>query len=100
MLFLLAHPDLHVRYCQDLGVHWAPELVASQGKRVRRTPRGGVLTEKDAQIYPHFAPAPARFTGLVAPRARAGPPGALAAAPPPRPTDRPPPPGARVLEEF
>ena len=27
--------------------------MASQRKRVRRTPRGGVLTEKDTQIHPH-----------------------------------------------
>ena len=26
----LAHPDLYIRYCQDLGVQATPELVASQ----------------------------------------------------------------------
>jgi hypothetical protein len=45
-------PDLHVRYCQDLGVQSTPELVASQRKRVRRTPRGGVLTENDSSAAP------------------------------------------------
>ena len=55
ILTLLTHPDLHIRYCQDLGVQSTPELVASQRKRVRRTPRGDVLTEKDAQIHPHVA---------------------------------------------
>ena len=44
--FLLAHPDLHERYCQDLD--WGPELVASQDKRVRQTPRGG---GKDARTH-------------------------------------------------
>ena len=47
-------PDLHVRYCQDLGVQSTPELVASQRKRVRRTPRGGVLTENDSSAAPAF----------------------------------------------
>lgn len=47
--FLLAHPDLHERYCQDLDSE--PELVASQDKRVRQTPRGGVITGKDARTH-------------------------------------------------
>ena len=42
--FLLAHPNLHERYCQDLDSE--PELVASQDKRVRQTPRGGLITGK------------------------------------------------------
>ena len=47
--FLLAHPDLHERYCQDLDSE--PELVASQDKRVLQTPRGGVITGKDARTH-------------------------------------------------
>ena len=47
--FLLSHPDLHERYCQDLDSE--PELVASQDKRVRQTPRGGVITGKDARTH-------------------------------------------------
>ena len=47
--FLLAHPNLHERYCQDLDSE--PELVASQDKRVRQTPRGGVITGKDARTH-------------------------------------------------
>ena len=52
VLSLLAHPDLYIRYCQDLGVQLAPELVASQRKRMRRTPRGDVLTEEHVQTHP------------------------------------------------
>ena len=47
--FLLSHPDLHERYCQDLDSE--PELVASQDKRVRQTPRGGVITGKDTRTH-------------------------------------------------
>ena len=52
--FLLAHPDLHERYCQDLDSE--PELVASQDKRVRQTRRGGLITGKrvEAQIVDTF----------------------------------------------
>ena len=39
----------------------APELVASQRKRVRRTPKGGVLTEKDSRA----APASTRVRGCT-----------------------------------
>ena len=51
ILTLLTHPDLHIHYCQDLGVQSTPELVASQSKRVRRTPREDVLAEKGAQTH-------------------------------------------------
>ena len=53
--FLLAHPDLHARYCQDLDAE--PELVASQDQRVRQTPRGGMITGKDARTHLRVEPA-------------------------------------------